>query len=362
MSTKPADPKIQQAKRSPDELTDSVATDQSLLHESQKKLLAFEVAEEAQRQILWRFKWIAGLLAFVMVTLGLKTYMDIHEKIQTAIDSEINVAREKSKKSIDEFQERASQSLERIRTLEGNVKIVAQNAELSILSITNQSDVRQDKRTVGRTRRERPIGPGLSISALNTSAGTLCCIVKDSDGIRYALTASFIVSGYNDSADTGQTVVQPGVHDGGKSEDAVGSVVKSTRLASLVQLDKSIDVYTDVPEIGKLVGVGQPKIGELVRKYGRTTGLTKGQIVSSESVQVNLFGSDSPINGYRVEPQADVEYSMGGDAGAPVVNSKGELVGIHLMGNNPSVMEEFGIFVPVKPIFGELGVELVTTP
>ena len=117
-------------------------------------------------------------------------------------------------------------------------------------------------------------------------------------------------------------------------------------------------MFTDVPEIGSLSGLGEATLGDLVSKFGRTTGLTNGRVTAvNAKVNVHFGDKELSINAFEIAGIGGQPFFTGGDGGAPVVDSDRRLVGIVFAG---SVEKSFA--VPVEPTLQQLGLALVVEP
>jgi hypothetical protein len=139
---------------------------------------------------------------------------------------------------------------------------------------------------------ERPVPIGVSTGHTEISAGTIGARTTDGSSV-YVLSNNHVYANRND-ASIGDPVIQPGMIDGGEfPSDAIG------RLARMVPIDFSglctnlVDAAiayttTDMVDSGTPAdGYGVPYNQVLepqpfldVMKYGRTTGLTFGQVVA----------------------------------------------------------------------------------
>jgi hypothetical protein len=99
--------------------------------------------------------------------------------------------------------------------------------------------------------------------------------------------------------------------------------------------------------------VGTPALGDEVFKVGRTTGLTRGRIVSvSDRVGPVGYGvGDCWFRGsFTIEGQGGAAFSDGGDSGAAVVRGDGEVVGLIYAGNGVDTYA-----CPILDVLAELG-------
>lgn len=215
--------------------------------------------------------------------------------------------------------------------------------------------------------RVRPLKPGLSVSGANGTAGTLGAFVRDAQGRLYLLSAASILG----SADCTQVspdtqVIQPGQHDGGLvPDDVVGHFARCLPLADgasvanfagLARLADGVTFETIIPGIGPIRGIRTPTPGMSVRKLGRTTGLTTGEIQKvGQSVPIAVPQPDADkvsmpfVNAVVTSPMSDA-----GDSGALVVDEEGYAIGIVVAGSKTT-----SLLAPIQDVLDNLGVQLV---
>lgn len=186
--------------------------------------------------------------------------------------------------------------------------------------------------------RVRPVTPGVSIGG-GGSTGSACCVVEDDNGTRYLLTLPFVVGG-----EKGASVLQPGAADGGTQRDAIGYVERvgadSYQSGALIRLQKGVDLDATVPHVGHLRGAKSAvNVGDEVRLVGRGSAIAKGRVLA-------------------VDERGGIRTSIipeSGDAGAPVVNARNEIIGMLVSSDNRSM----SIVAPIGPVLQELGVRVV---
>ena len=156
-----------------------------------------------------------------------------------------------------------------------------------------------------RTRFDPLIG-GISIGALDVTAGTLGGIVFDKDsGRAYILTSEHVVSNTRNIDPThpkaDSIIIQPGSYDGGKMEDncgflhRVGGMKKAVLSGNPCDIDAALVSPTREYDGNELNGIGtidnlehvQGENGDLVVKSGRTTGVTES-LISSTDISANI--------------------------------------------------------------------------
>jgi hypothetical protein len=198
---------------------------------------------------------------------------------------------------------------------------------------------------VDRTARfPRPVPIGVSTGHPDITAGTISCRVKDASGnVYYALSNNHVYANQN-QANIGDAVIQPGTYDGALSPgDDVGTLAAFEPIVFSTSANNVIDAAiasTTTSLVGNATpsdGYGTPKsttaaaaLNQKVKKYGRTTGLTKGQVYAlNATVNVGYdFGIARFVHQIIITPGS---FSAGGDSGSLIVvdDSRGKTVGPH---------------------------------
>ena len=217
-----------------------------------------------------------------------------------------------------------------------------------------------------RTDRWRPAPGGVSLGHYQVTAGTFGSIVRDrSTGARLILSNNHVLANTN-NAQSGDPILQPGAADGGQVEaDTIAHLERfcpidfgtsppacsvATGLASLANLlarllgsehrlqairsdqkatnlvDAAVarpldsnDVLDRILEIGEVEGTTPAMLGMSVRKFGRTTGFTTGEVTVFDATVTVGYGPDGSA---RFENQIITDaMSKGGDSGSLLVDS-----------------------------------------
>jgi hypothetical protein len=231
-----------------------------------------------------------------------------------------------------------------------------------------------------RTDRHRPAPGGVSIGHRDITAGTLGCLVRRNNQV-FILSNNHVLANSND-ATVGDPILQPGPFDGGRlpadqiaelSEfvpirfvgapsdcsfaDAVARVLNAlarmigsdTRLKAVTMqvgenhVDAAIarpladDLVTpEILEIGRIQGLGRGELGMAIKKSGRTTGLTQGQILQVD-VTVDVQYGAGRVARFTDQLLAG-PMSQGGDSGSAVLDSGNRLVGLLFAGSPTSTV------------------------
>lgn len=238
-------------------------------------------------------------------------------------------------------------------------------------------------RFLASTDRLRPAPPGVSIGHYKVTAGTFGAVVRDNaTGRLLILSNNHVLANATDGTDgrakAGDPVLQPGVIDGGSlEEDIIGELLRfvpvystvresqcpiakavagsATRLLKLFKGDYMVRFFKEndggnivdaavarpledryvtssVPGLGEISGSGEVEIGQVVRKSGRTSGLTEGKVrVTDVSVNVNLGTGNIAL--FTDQVMSDM-VSKPGDSGSIVLDEENRAVGLLFAGSN----------------------------
>ena len=250
-----------------------------------------------------------------------------------------------------------------------------------------------------RTDSWRPAPGGVSIGHYQITAGTLGVLVRDrSSGGPMILSNNHVMANSN-SANLGDPILQPGPADGGQLgtdtiahlerfhpiafsqepgvcglADAVaqfGSLMarvvgsghqlvahqadpEATNLmdAAIARPVNHADLRDDILEIGMVSGTLEASLGMAVRKSGRTTGFTSGEVlVLDTTVQVS-YGTDRTA---QFEGQILTgPMSEGGDSGSLLVaGDSPRAVGLLFAGSSQTTINS-----PIQVVLDTLDIEL----
>ncbi len=235
------------------------------------------------------------------------------------------------------------------------------------------------------TERFRPAPGGVSVGHRDITAGTLGCVVRR-DGQPYILSNNHVLANSN-QAGIGDPILQPAPYDGGRypqdqiavlsdfvplefeggssscgvanglveaANTVAGWFGSDTRLQAVTTLaqanlvDAAIarpleDGYLDpkILHIGSIEGVAEGELGMAVKKCGRTTGFTEGEIEQID-VTVKVQYGAGRVALFRDQLMAGA-MSQGGDSGSAVLDSSNRLIGLLFAGSdNSTIMNRIG--------------------
>lgn len=187
-----------------------------------------------------------------------------------------------------------------------------------------------------------PYKPGESYSSM---FGTTLCPVPQSSEQRkvYILSNNHVLAKGNE-AQINDPIYQPGPFDGGVPADTIAKLSKffpimydgllnKVDCALAEPLNFEDVIKNSILEIGEVSGSVEAQLGMLVRKYGRTTQLTSGEIIQ---MYATVDVSGYPGGTARFEDQIITEVmAAGGDSGSLLVEQNGgRAVGLLFAGSS----------------------------
>ena len=181
------------------------------------------------------------------------------------------------------------------KTLDGVRVRVVETGKIRPLSFPIVSAIYAD-----RTSRFRPTVPGgCSIGAPDITAGTFTGRIVIGGEV-YGLSNNHILSGEwgtHPASEVGTVIYQPGVYDSGGPGDEIGSLEKWVPVKldkpNLVDsaIFKSEILSEDILEVGKPGQTIEPRAGMVIKKSGRSSGLTYSRLIDVDAtVKVEGWG------------------------------------------------------------------------
>ena len=173
---------------------------------------------------------------------------------------------------------------------------------------------------------------------------------------RFVLSNNHVLADENRLAG-GAAIVQPATLDGGTKSDRVGTLADFVPIkfdnarnwmdAAVAKFDPAVSVSDTILGIGPLAGAGDPSLNLLVRKSGRTTGLTEGVV---RVVRFDVFDVQYDQGMVRVDDVMVIENTAGsfsrpGDSGSAIVDMQGRLIGLLFAGS-----DEVTFAIPIRRI------------
>ncbi|MFH1718116.1 MAG: fibronectin type III domain-containing protein [Planctomycetota bacterium] len=179
---------------------------------------------------------------------------------------------------------------------------------------------------------ERPVPIGVSTGHPDVTAGTIACRLRDIGGNVFALSNNHVYANENLGVPGIDNVLQPGTYDGGTDpDDRIGTLTAFEPIVwypwGLNTIDAAIAVSNEnlLGNATPSDGYGQPNKTTVqaqlymnVQKYGRTTGLTKGQITGVNGAFLVQYSSHFAIFTGQILIES-AGFSAGGDSGSLIV-------------------------------------------
>jgi hypothetical protein len=230
------------------------------------------------------------------------------------------------------------------------------------------------------TERFRPAPGGVSVGHKDITAGTLGCWVRR-NGEWMILSNNHVLANIN-AAKIGDAILQPGSYDGGKNPDdqiatledfisitlqelpsdcnIAGNIVallnalsgivgsdtrmKAVRIRAIENLvDAAIarplrqeDVNPEILNIGAIKGTASAVLGMPLKKTGRTTNYTEGQVTQVD-VTANVGYGENRTALFTDQIMAGA-ISQPGDSGSAILNNNDELVGLLFAGSDTTTI------------------------
>lgn len=213
---------------------------------------------------------------------------------------------------------------------------------------------------IGPSRAVRLVPPDVPEPDDYVIAGTLGALVTPRRRRLVMGLTSFHVACVDDAWAVGDPMVHPSRVDGGHPvHDRVGALARaalSSRVDAAAIMLTTPRHRPEVVELGPVLGPGAARVGQRVRKRGRTTAVTEGVVASTDAAITLDFGVGLGVR--TLHDQIRIEtprFADHGDSGAVLLDDDNRVVGLYL-GGSPSR----GFANPVEPVLDELDVELLT--
>jgi len=190
-------------------------------------------------------------------------------------------------------------------------------------------------------QRVRPLVRGSSVAHVDVSAGTIGAFVRIAGASAVHVLSNNHVLAATDLGRRGDEVLQPGPADGGTGADRIGALAAAVPLdpdgpnlvdAAVAVVDDEVPVDPTAHDGPVTETVDPDAVRGLVRKIGRTTGVTRGRISAFEVDGVPV-GYGTRV--FSFDDQIEIEgvlglFSGGGDSGS-LITTEGDRLGVGLL-------------------------------
>jgi hypothetical protein len=221
-----------------------------------------------------------------------------------------------------------------------------------------------------------PLVGGISLSAYVTKGGQLYLYAGTLGMVTYndkILSNAHVIAMNPETADflpIGTTVIQPGTRDGGRTDDRVGTLqsyipinfapnAKNYADAAISSIDGGVSAspgeqFSEGDNYW-IEGWTEVSQGDTVRKSGRTTGVTTGEVLHTNVSVVVQYGSKSAyFEDQIVVAQDNWSFVAPGDSGS-AADKDGEFVGLVFAGS-----ADCAVICKAEHIIDGLGIEVET--
>lgn len=206
------------------------------------------------------------------------------------------------------------------------------------------------------------IRPGLSISLANGPVGTIGpLVVEPSQSAACLLSAGHVIAAGSQTS-PGAPVIQPGRDDGGTPQDVIAHLARvnpATDTAfAVLALTRPFQPRPEGAAVD-IVGARLPRVGDVLEKSGRSTGITRARVDGLGHYYGVRFA-------FRLVPlPGDMQpICLGGDSGALWYDgASGHGVGLHCKGGLlPVSAMNFGVATSLPHALSYWGLTLLPPP
>lgn len=209
------------------------------------------------------------------------------------------------------------------------------------------------------------LSAGISLGHYKVTAGTLGCVVLDrATGDRLILSSNHVLA-YTNEAKAGDSILYPAVLDGGSKEDSSNFILvrfipikfgieEANQVdAAVARPNDDVEMANEILQIGRVKGVTPARLGMAVRKFGKTTKLTKGVVTVLNTTVIVGFGH---MGVARYENQiVTTSMAMCGDSGSLLVAADSPLaVGLLFAGSDMATIHN-----PIQTVLDNLEVDFI---
>ena len=220
--------------------------------------------------------------------------------------------------------------------------------------------------SIGPCRSVYMAPPEVPVAGNYVFTGTLGAMVKDRTTNALMALTNFHVACIDDGWSVGDTMAQPSLVDGGNCPaDRFGTLTRAVLSENIdgavISLDQGAKYACTIEDIGDVRGTAAASQNMVVRKRGRTTGLTYGSVSSTDLTVSMPYGDGIGVrtlkHQIRVNPDTiqNPRFSDHGDSGSVVVNGENKVIGL-LYGGTLSGSVSY--LNPIQKVLDELGVNL----
>lgn len=217
------------------------------------------------------------------------------------------------------------------------------------------------------TDRKRPAFGGYSIGVSGSTAGTIACAAcsENKDSLNYYLLSNNHVLADENRASIGSVILQPGPYDGSSTGvDIIGYLEDYEPLCFITPNRKPVNyvdcaiarcdpknISSEIEFIGTIKGIDKATPGMIVKKTGRTSGLTSGKVLyTNASITVGYDNGESLF----VNQIITSAMSQPGDSGSLLLDEQNNAIGLLFSGS-----DSISVFNPIDKVLSTLKIRLL---
>ncbi len=207
-------------------------------------------------------------------------------------------------------------------------------------------------------------GDSFGYGAPGGKTATLGCVVADAGGQQYFMSCNHVIANTNLGVNGSDIVWSPGSRDGGTNANTVGVLydfetiyfggVRPNYMDAAVAKPNASASPRSIHGIGTVSGVDpSPAYNLPVKKYGKATALTTGQLTLRNLAMVLPYGGNSAlfVDQYGILEVGGGVFARDGDSGSLVVS--GDAVGLIFA---TSTNGNLAVANPIEPILTRFAV------
>lgn len=214
----------------------------------------------------------------------------------------------------------------------------------------------------------RPICGGIGVSNSQVGGiGTIASVVTGSDGKAYILSNNHVLGG--NSAPLGSRITQPGGLDGGNEKtDTIATLSKFIPYdtagynivdAAIAEIEPGTEFYTsavvdDDNVVSMITDVRSADVGDRVKKHGRTSGKTTGEVIDTDFTTTMPYPGDKTLV-FKDQLLINLD-SYSGDSGSLIFDEDGYAVGLLIGGSITEDGERYAVANKIKNVAAMLGI------
>jgi len=222
-----------------------------------------------------------------------------------------------------------------------------------------------------RTSKIRPAVGGISVGHYLVTAGTISNIFYDFETLKLKLVSNNHVIAHSapfGDSKVGDPIYQPGPYDGGTADDTIAYLERWFELKQNCPIDGAVgdpvsqdQVSVNHYDFGEIKApVVIPKLGDIIQKGGRTTGLTEGEVIAVNiTADVGGYPQNKIITFVNQIAVYGENIAKGGDSGSlGVLKGTSNPYGILFAGSSDGTLGVFNPFLTFSSLL-KVGVPAV---